>query len=221
MKVDLYLVALYLTSAEIAFYSIGVRLAERILMVPTIASTVLFPKLSSTSPTSAADLTAKVCRVTLFASAATATLIILIGRSLISVLYGPSYLPAVGPMYVIVLGIAAVGLMRQLANFLKSIDKHQFSAYILGIGAVVNVGLNVLLIPKYRILGAAFSSLLTYNLQALAFLLVFRHLTQVSWTRIFLIRRTDIQEIARSLKRKSPTSVPAPPIEPATARARR
>jgi O-antigen/teichoic acid export membrane protein len=186
--------------------------------VPTIASTVLFPKLSAVSPKTAAELTAKVCRVTLFASAATAALIILVGRSLISILYGPSYLPAVGPMYLVVFGIGAVGLMRQLANFLKSVDKHQYTGYIVAFGAIVNIGLNLVLIPKYRIVGAAWSSLLTYNLQVLAFLLVFRHLTGVSWTRILFMRRDDVEEVAQSLKRKrKPGASPAAgAVEPAT-----
>jgi O-antigen/teichoic acid export membrane protein len=200
MKVDVYLVAYYLTNAEIAFYSIGVKLAERILMLPNTATTVLFPRLAASGDQAGADLTARVCRMTVFTSALCAVVVLLTGRTLIGLLYGSAYLPAAGPMCVVIAGVAAVGLVRQLGNYLKCINQHHQTTYVLLGGGVINVLLNFILIPEFRIMGAAFSSLVSYIFQAVVLLAVFTRLTGVPWMRTVLVTRQDLAYVTQHMK---------------------
>jgi O-antigen/teichoic acid export membrane protein len=197
MKVDLYLVAMYLSNAEIAFYSIGVKLAERILMVPTTASTVLFPRLAAIDNASAVELTARVCRMTVLGSITSAMGIMAVGGPLLRLLYGFEYLPATRPMYVVITGVAALGVMRQLANYLKSINQHHYIMYIVAGGTLLNVVLNLILIPRFRIMGAASSSLISYVIQGLLILIIFVKLTGVPWHDVLIVRMEDLRYLNR------------------------
>lgn len=192
-KSDIYLVGLYLTSAEIAYYSIGMHLAERLLMIPTTLSIVLFPRLSALSSDSAARLAGRVCRHVLAASVLCGAVLAIVAQPLILFLYGEEYLPAVQPFYLVLLGVAAVGVTRNLANFFRSTNTHHYLVYILLISAALNLVLNSMLIPQYRMMGAALSTLVTYSLQASLIVLVFRRMTQVPLRDILLVNGTDVK----------------------------
>jgi O-antigen/teichoic acid export membrane protein len=190
---DIYLVGLYLTSAEIAFYSISLHLAERLLMIPTTLSVVLFPRLSSLPTAAAARLAGRVARNVFFLSLLSGAALVILAEPLIRILYGEAYVPAVAPFYIVMAGVAAISITRNLANFFRSTNTHQYTVWILIVSALLNLGLNALIIPRYGITGAAFSSLITYSLQAGLTVFFFRQLTAVPLREVLVIGRSDLK----------------------------
>jgi O-antigen/teichoic acid export membrane protein len=194
---DIYLVGLYLTSAEIAYYSIGLHLAERLLMIPTTLSVVLFPRLSALSTEAAARLAGRVARNVFFISALTGFALVVVAGPLIRILYGDAYLPAVKPFYLVMTGVAAISITRNLANYFRSTNTHHYMVWVLLLSACLNVTLNALLIPHYRIMGAAFSSLVTYSLQAGLTIFFFRRLTAVPLRDVLIVDYSDLKYFSR------------------------
>jgi O-antigen/teichoic acid export membrane protein len=196
-KVDLYLIAAYLSSADVAFYAIGAGLAERCLMLPDAIGLVMFPKMASQKSEDAARLTAKVCRNLLLLGTATAIVLIVVGKPLVTLLYGVSYAPAVRPMYILMGGVVMVGITRVLMRFFTSVNQHHHNIYIMGSAAAINVALNMVLIPRYGVLGAAASALVTYTAQAIWAVIVFRKLTGLGARATLLADSADVRALYR------------------------
>jgi len=198
-KFDLYLIALYLTNSEIAFYAIGSNLANRLLTMPTAIAIVIYPRLSALAPEQARDLVARACRNVVVLGGLIAVLILAFGKQLVLLLYGQEYSEAVLPMYILLVGVLLFGLTRILFKYSESINKHQYNAYIVLFSGLLNLGLNLILIPKFGILGAASSSLVTYSLQALLALYVFLRLTGVHIREILFFNTEDFRYLRRRL----------------------
>jgi len=196
-RIDLYLVAAYLTNAELAFYSIGASLAERILMIPNALGMVLYPKLVASTPSDGAHLTARAARNTVIFGIATGLPVLVLGRWLIQLLYGSAYLDAVVPMYILIVGVLFIGVTRILLRYMTSVDKHQYNVVIVAGAAVVNVALNFALIPRFGIRGAALSSLLTYTLQSVLALYCFRAITGISPLDCLVPKLGDVRHLVR------------------------
>lgn len=214
-RADLYLVALFLTNAELAFYSIGANLAERVLLVPNSLGMVLFPRLVSSSAADAAQLTARAARHTALFGFATAVPVLLFGEWLIRLLYGSAYLSAAVPMYIVITGVLFIGVTRILMRYITSVNKHQYNALMVLGAAGVNVVLNLALIPRFGIVGAALASLVTYTLQSAFALYVFRQLTGLPVGACIVPTPADVSHLGRVLQewlssaRRRPAASPA------------
>jgi O-antigen/teichoic acid export membrane protein len=194
-RADLYLIALYLNNAELAFYSIGASLAERILMVPDALGMILYPRLAGSTPAEGARLTARAARNTVLFGVVSSIPVLMLGRWMIELLYGKAFLPAAVPMYILAFGVLFIGVTRILLRFMTSINKHHYNAYIVLGSAALNVLLNFLLIPRFGINGAAVSSLLTYTLQSVMALAVFRALAGLNVAECIVPTRADVQHL--------------------------
>ena len=71
---------------------------------------------------------------------------------------------------------------------------------ILIAGLVVNVAINLWLIPRYGIDGAAVASSVSYLLTALLTLIVFHRLSGRGWIETLVIRRSDLVALLGALR---------------------
>lgn len=85
----------------------------------------------------------------------------LLAEFIVHVLYGEDYLPAVGVLYVVIWStlFSYMGTVRSIWMLVESQQKKLLTINLSGIAA--NVALNVLLIPRWGMIGAAVASLIT------------------------------------------------------------
>jgi O-antigen/teichoic acid export membrane protein len=192
-RADLYLIAAYLNAPDVAFYSIASGLAERLLMATDIMAMVLFPRLASVTEKEAAALTARASRNNIMLALCLVVPLCVFARPLLVTLYGPAYLPALGPMYILIAGIIMVAMGRVLMQFLTRLNVHQHNAYIGGVSAGINIALNMLLIPRYGIMGAAVSSVCTYTIQGVWALFLFRRFSGLPLRSALVVSKEDLR----------------------------
>ncbi|WP_346207851.1 flippase [Caldifermentibacillus hisashii] len=86
-------------------------------------------------------------------------LITLLSKPIIMILYGEQYITAVGVLNVLIWSkiFSLIGSARTI--WLITEDLNKFQIIFLAIGAVTNVGLNLLLIPKFGAIGAAIGAI--------------------------------------------------------------
>jgi O-antigen/teichoic acid export membrane protein len=94
---------------------------------------------------------------------------------IVSILYEPSFVGAAVVLAILVWDIPVVMYHSFCGNMTTSIKREGGAARIYGTLGVVNVLLNLILIPRFGILGAAFSTVLTDFAGAAQFYLLFRH----------------------------------------------
>lgn len=91
----------------------------------------------------------------------TAFLWVLFGKPVLVVAFGPEYLAAFAPMVILIVS-ACINLVFGPAGMLLNLSGNERFAFRAGLWAlIVNVGLNMALIPAYGLVGAAMSTLIS------------------------------------------------------------
>jgi len=193
-RLDMLLVAAFLTPASVGFYSISVGIAERLWMLPGAIATVLFPRISSLKDKEANNLTPRIARHTFLIIFVLALILALIARSLIKILFGSVFLPSVMPLMILLPGIIALGGCKILTADLAGRGKPQFGTYAAFVSLAVNIPLNLWLIPKWGISGAAFASSVAYITASLIVMAAFVKISNTSWFTILLFNKNDFQD---------------------------
>jgi O-antigen/teichoic acid export membrane protein len=201
LRLDHFLVALYLGPSEVAFYAIATHVAELLSGVHRPVSVVLYPRLAAASEARMHDTTITVCRHVLVLEALAAVAILLGARLAIVTLYGAAYLPAVPPLFILLPGVLMLSLFNLLARNFMSRDKQQITIGAGVVGLAANVGLNLALIPRLGIQGAALASTLSYSLATVILLVAFRRHSGAGLRGLVTIRRSDLQFYRKLLAR--------------------
>lgn len=194
-KIDIFLLALFLTTTEVGYYSIAVGLVSLIFFIPESVGTVLFPRLAGLRDDDANEFTAKVCRNTLFVTALPALGILVFGRVAIRLMYGAEYLPAIAALYFLIPGIIAMCIYKVLSRNFTSRNKQQVTIIAGVLGLVVNVALNVILIPALGITGAALATTISYSITSLLLLFSFLKTSRYRLIDTVLINRCDFAQL--------------------------
>ncbi|TFH30342.1 MAG: flippase [Myxococcales bacterium] len=191
-KADVYMVAYFLAPADVAFYSIAARLAEHLLWFPQAVGMAMFPRLASSNAEEAHRMTATAVRQTLIASALPGAVLAWLGGWLITLWYGADYAPAAAPLRWVCVGIVMMSLYVLLSRNFTSRNRQGiniFSAY-LALGG--NLLLNVYLIPRYGIVGAAMATACSYSVATCLLLVLFLWESRLPVSEVLLLQRSDV-----------------------------
>lgn len=200
-RLDMFLVAIFLNPAAVGFYSIAVGVAETFWMLPGAIAAVLFPRISSLNSVAANNLTPGIARHTFFIIFVFSLILALLAKPLIKILFGSAFLPSVMPLLILLPGIVALGGAKTLTADLAGRGKPQFGTYASFVSLAVNIPLNLYLIPRWGISGAAFSSSVAYILSTLMVIIAFIKISQKSWIDILLIKRQDFHDYKTFFRR--------------------
>lgn len=176
MKIDQVMIRSMLGDTETGIYSVAVKLAEMWYFVPSLICASLFP----------AIVNAKKISVPLYYSRVTSLILLMMVTSLLFVLplflasgyivnslYGSAYSGAVEPFRVYIWSSLSIFVMPALSAFITTENLGTKLLFSTVIGAIVNVLLNLVLIPAYGILGAAMATAVSYAIPAMYLCLVF------------------------------------------------
>lgn len=171
-RVDTLLVGFFLNPAAVSFYAVSTQV---IGFIQTPASALGF----TISPTLGAEKAAEnvegaarlyetsfVHSLLLYTPAAAG--LVLVAEPLIELVFGPEYIDAVPVLQV--LGVYAIlsAIMNITSHGLDFLGRARARAIVRGITALLNVGLNVVLIPRIGVVGAAVATVITYSLYTVA-----------------------------------------------------
>lgn len=191
-RLDMFLVAYFLNPIFVGFYSVAVGFAEKLWMVPGSISTILFPRVSSVETKIANNLTPRLTRLTFWTILIISFILVFIAQPFIKILYGVAYLPAVTPFILLLPGIVSMSVCQLLSADLNGRGKPQFSTFASLISLSINIPLNLILIPKWGINGAAIASTIAYLVSTVVIVNIFAKISGNSIRRILIIRKDDI-----------------------------
>jgi stage V sporulation protein B len=163
LRLDSFLVNPFQGAAAVGQYTSSVTFAELLWYIPNAVSTALFPKVSSVDKDTANRITPQVCRQTLLIVILATITFSGVGGFLIVKLYGEAYRPAVLPFLLLLPGMIGLTVAKVISADLSGRGKPQFAAYSAGITICITIVLDLLLIPKFSISGAAIASSIAYT----------------------------------------------------------
>lgn len=173
MGVSLILIQIYYTfdtvmlgfmkgEAMVGWYNAAYKIVLLFIGFATLFGTVIFPVLSryyKESLSQLRDLLFQSSRLTLFFALPIAVGGMVLSSQIIQLVYGLSYQPSVLPLKILIWSVFTVYFNCSFAFCLLACDKQKEYMYSVLAGAIVNLILNFLLIPKYDMLGASIATI--------------------------------------------------------------
>src|SRR5262249_37788878 len=117
------------------------------------------------------------------------------------------YADSIAPMLVLLPGIVMMSLYLILTRLYTSRHRQEINIFAATVALAINISLNLFLIPRFGIVGAASASGVSYSVAATILLLVFRRESGTPVGRTVLVQRSEIRDLARFLTRGRRASV--------------
>jgi O-antigen/teichoic acid export membrane protein len=199
LRLDVLLVAAFVGAKQVGLYSVAVLVAE-LVWVPTWALSQAAKAAQAGAERDAAGVvTARALRVTLLLSALCALGLGLAAPVILAVMFGSDFAPALTALWLLLPASAGMAVWRLLSVFLARLAPIRVPAGIALAALVVNISLNLLLIPPLGIAGAALASTASYGCGALLALRRFRAITGLPWSEL-VPRRANLTELRELLR---------------------
>ncbi len=202
-RLDMFLVAYFLNVTAVGYYAIAVVIAEKLWMVPGSISTVLFPRVSAIKDSQANQLTPKVSRQVLFIVFILSIILLILASPLVQILFGTAFLPSVEPLMILIPGIVALSFAKVLTSDFGGRGRPELGTLAAIVSLLINIPLNVILIPKWGISGAAFASTVAYIVASGIVLFIFLKISQNNLSETLLIKLSDLQVLYNIVFKKA------------------
>ncbi|URT70553.1 flippase [Cytobacillus firmus] len=192
-RADIYLISMFLNPAAVGLYGVAVSIAERLWIVSQSISSVLYPVISSSSDVDSKNkLTSVISRNVLFFSIIAGIVFYFASDLIFRLLFGEAYADSSDILKMLLPGIILFSVDRILSNDLAGRGKPELNMYTSIFTVASNIILNILLIPKIGIAGAAVSTSVTYSLSTLVKMILFKRETGVSYAKMVLLQKEDL-----------------------------
>lgn len=164
-RVDFYLVALLLTTTDVGIYALAVSLAEALLLLPDAMAAVVMQR-AAASPR-AVRATEVTLRLGLAAAALGGIVLALASRWIVPAVFGSQFAKAPQAILALLPGILALAVWKTLVSDLAGRGFPTVKSTSAAVALVATVAGDLLLIPRFGIVGAAAASSVAYTAAAL------------------------------------------------------
>ncbi|MDX6259895.1 MAG: hypothetical protein QOH84_1583 [Kribbellaceae bacterium] len=162
LRLDFAILGAMAGPAVLGSYAVASKYAELLRLPGTALTWVFYPRLAKLERHEAAAAARRMIRPTLIGILLAAVPVALLTSPVMRLLYGASFGPAVTPARVLLAGMLLAGASGVASAYLYGRGTPGLNSIVLGIGLVITVVLDVLLIPSHGALGAAIASTAAY-----------------------------------------------------------
>jgi len=161
---DIFILSKMATLAAVGYYTAGYRLFAISQVLPKSFNTTLFPVLTGLFPRSRESFlktNSLSIRYLLVALLPIAAGIHGLAEPVVRVLFGKGFGSAVPILKVVIWTLVPYGVTKVLASSLFASNRQVIDLKVNVVGLVANLGLNLILIPRYGALGCAWATLIS------------------------------------------------------------
>lgn len=172
MRIDQIMIQNILGYKEVGIYTAAVKLSEAFYFIPVIVASSLFPAIINAKGISDSLYNFRLQRLftlMVWFAILIALPVSLNSQYLMTLLYGNEYREAASVLVISIWASVFVFLGVSSGNWFVIENLERYALYRTFCGMVVNVLLNLILIPKYGIVGAALATLIAQIVAALLF----------------------------------------------------
>jgi O-antigen/teichoic acid export membrane protein len=158
---DVLIVSRYMTPTDVAIYFAAAKTMALILFVQYAVGSAVAARFSALNARGdrrgLEAFVGDAARWTFWPSLAAAAVILALGRPLLS-LFGPEFAAGYSVMFILVLGFIGRSAIGPAETLLNMLGEQRVCALVLAVTAVLNVALNLVLVPRFGLTGAAAAS---------------------------------------------------------------
>jgi O-antigen/teichoic acid export membrane protein len=197
-RLDLFLVAYFLTTADVGYYALAATLTQLIWLLSNSIGTVVFPRVASGSDPAATATarTSLLSRLSLESATLLGLAVAILAQPVIGILYGREYLPAVPAILCLIPGIVVFAPVNIIASHLAGTGRPELNMVASAGSVVVTVVLDLVLIPSFGIVGAAAATTASYGTAAVIIALMYSRASSVAVGDAFWPRLDDVRYVS-------------------------
>ena len=165
LKVDQVIIGLMLGKYEVGLYAVAVKLTEVWYFIPAIICGSLFPAIINAKLTDNGVYRRRLGNLyvlMLILSLVIAIAMTFLAKPIVNILFGSGYYESIGILKIYVWSSVGLFLGTAVNQYLISENSVKTIFWLNFLSMIVNVGLNVWLIPLIGLLGAAWATLISY-----------------------------------------------------------
>jgi O-antigen/teichoic acid export membrane protein len=164
LRLDFAVLGAMAGPAVLGAYAVASKYAELLRLPGTALTWVCYPMLAGMPEADASRTSRRLLPAALATNLLAAAPFVLLAGPVIRLLYGGGFDTAIGPARLLIAGMLLAGAAGVASGHLYGRGRPGLNSWALGLGLVVTVALDVLLIPRFGAMGAAFASTTTYLL---------------------------------------------------------
>ena len=201
-RADVFILSAFKSDAQVALYGVAVMAVERLWMPSQAVGLAVFPRIAEERDDDVRrSITPVLARNTLWLTALCGGALYLLGDLAVSILFGSRYHAAVRALNVLIPGVILYAGARVMSNDIAARGRPGINSTLSGISVVINIGLNLVLIPRYGFTGAAWASTISYSAFFFLMLALFCRVARVPVRAATIPTRSDMYGYRRSLGR--------------------
>lgn len=190
-RLDVFVVNYFLDPAQVGLYTLGVLVSEALWQLPGIVSVALFPRTARTVGEGADAFTCMVLRQVFLLTTLAGAGLAAISPLVIPLLFGARYVPSVPVIWWILPGTIALAMGKVMAADLAGRTLNIHLPISAAIGFAITILLDLYLIPRTGIQGAALASSLAYLAASAYLLLVIKRELKTSYRGLLLPSKAE------------------------------
>jgi O-antigen/teichoic acid export membrane protein len=162
--IDSVMLSFMVGNEAVGIYNAAYRIVLVLLFIPIVINAAVFPVMSrlyGSSSDSLQRITEKYFKFMLLISMPMGILITFFAGNIILLLFGNQYYPSVIALQILIWATVLTFINSSYVQLFQSSDKQMTVTKIAFIGMIINISLNLLLIPKYSYIAASFNTLVT------------------------------------------------------------
>lgn len=162
-RVDTFMLGLMKSDREVGFYAAAYQFVLALGFVPSIIVRTVLPRFAALAdrPPERRSLYRRVLCLSMAGGGLVSIVIAMAAAPLIDILYGPSFAPSVAALRVLIGSFFLICSSTVTSYLVMALGHESYAAKVAAFGAVVNVLLNLALIPSFSIMGAAVATVAT------------------------------------------------------------
>ena len=158
-QIDSFLVGFFMNEVEVGYYAVAIIFMNGMMLIPSSIQLVTTPKIASYYGKKdyksiryfIKGIVLKVFLITIFIS----IILVVFGKFLISIIFTAEFLPAYKPMLILLIVNLAYAPIVSINGWFSSTGRIKLIFKFVAFSSALNILLNILLIPKFGIIGAA------------------------------------------------------------------
>lgn len=195
-RVDLFIVAWLWGPGQVGLYAVAGLLAQLVWVLARGGAVALYPLFAvHDDPAVGTRRLAEASRLATTVGITGAILLAIAAPALIPMVYGEDFAGAVQPLWLLLPGVAMFSPAIVASAYFLGRGSPGRNVITSGIGLIVTLALDLMLVPRFGIAGAAVASTASYATTAAATLILLRRGTGLRLTDLLVPRRHDLVQL--------------------------
>jgi len=190
-RLDVFIVNYLLDPGQVGVYALGVAVSEAIWQIPQAVALALFPRTARTLNEGASEFTCVVLRQVLLVSCVSGFALAILSPLFVPLIFGVQFSSSVSVIWWILPGTVALSLGKVMSVDLAARSKPELSSIFAFCALAVTLVLDVALIPRMGIQGAALASSAAYFLDTALLAIALKRELKVTWAFLLVPTRAE------------------------------